>query len=385
MQEVMAALCRVALPLVVLTTVIAGCAGGEQPTYQSGGAGAFGIELAPAGTAAGTPPAPPAATTAAGPVAKAAARPKPVGITHALSRSCRSQLQTGESAAAGRIAKHRRLKQDITAKRRDLTRLAREHDRLRAALKPAYRKALRHRTNANIDAYNSLVRRSQSAVRAYNAEVDALNREVDQANALARTFTTAQHRYERTRDTCLRRIHDWVGATAAITAALTVPAAAAGTTTPGVVCEQPEAPHRHRYDKLGFVQLGTPVIHLAASACLGLERVASRPGSLGCALQRGSDISCPPAAADAVISIVVLAHEEQHVDGVVNEAQAQCYAYQRADATARRLGVPRAVAKRVAPFTDVAFEQPGQYHSSECHRGGTYDLGLRGAPPRWTY
>jgi len=382
----MAVLRRVTLPFVVLATLIAGCAGSEQPTYQSGGAGAFGIELAPTATTPGAPPAAvPAAKTTPDAPATTTPRPKPNGITHALSRSCRSRLQTAETAAAGQIAAHRRLEDDATAKRRDLKRLAGEEDRLHAALKPAYRKALRHRTNANVDAYNSLVDRARSAVRSYNAEVDALNRQVGQANRIAHSLNTAQHRYERTRDTCLRRIHDWAGATAAIDAALSAPAAAAGTTVPGVVCEQPEAPHRHRYDELGFVQMGTPVIHLAAATCLALERVVTRPRSLACALQRGRDLHCPLAAADAVIAIVVLAHEEQHVDGIANEAQAQCYAYQRAAATARQLGVPRTVAKRVAPFTDVAFEQPSEYHSSECHRGGTYDLALPGAPAQWSF
>jgi hypothetical protein len=133
------------------------------------------------------------------------------------------------------------------------------------------------------------------------------------------------------------------------------------------------------------VQLGTPVIHLAASTCLALERVLDRPRSLACAQHTGREVPCPRGAGDAVIAIVVLAHEEQHVDGIANEAEAQCYAYQRAAATARALGVGTAMARRVAPFTHHAFRQPPEYHSSECRDGGRYDLQLPGAPRSWSY
>ena len=86
-----------------------------------------------------------------------------------------------------------------------------------------------------------------------------------------------------------------------------------------------------------------------------------------------------------MFAIVVLAHEEQHVDGVLNEAQAQCYAYQRAAGTARKLGVGRAVAREHRPVHRRRVRPAPEYHSSECHAGGTYDLDLPGAPARWSY
>ena len=163
---------RVALALVVLATLVAGCAGSSDGTYSAPADLGLGVDP---GSAA---PAAPTQAAAATPAAKARAKAKADGIARRLSRSCRSQLRRTDTTAAARIAELRGLKQEITATRRDLKRRAREQEQLRATMKAAYRRALAHRTNANVGAYNALVARGRTAVSAYNTRVDALNRTI---------------------------------------------------------------------------------------------------------------------------------------------------------------------------------------------------------------
>jgi hypothetical protein len=89
--------------------------------------------------------------------------------------------------------------------------------------------------------------------------------------------------------------------------------------------------------------------------------------------------------AAAVVSLVTLAHEEQHVDGVFDEATAQCYALQRTRLAGIAAGVPDAVARRIAAYTNEAIDQPREYHSSECRRGGGLDVRVPGAPAAWIF
>jgi len=81
-----------------------------------------------------------------------------------------------------------------------------------------------------------------------------------------------------------------------------------------------------------------------------------------------------------IVAVVTLAHEEQHIDGITDEAKAQCYALQRADVVGRRLGLPAHVAARIATFTKQSITQPPEYRSRECRRGGALDLRL---PAGW--
>jgi len=52
---------------------------------------------------------------------------------------------------------------------------------------------------------------------------------------------------------------------------------------------------------------------------------------------------CEPSRAEAALALTTVAHEAQHVDGVWNEAQAECYGLQTADSVATALEVARAL------------------------------------------
>ena len=131
---------------------------------------------------------------------------------------------------------------------------------------------------------------------------------------------------------------------------------------------------------------GDRLIHLTARVCLDLERILIAPASLGCV--RGADApyaTCTPAAEDSLVAIATLAHEQQHVDGVDDEAAAECYALQRSRLTAVALGLPTAVAAQVGEFSHQRFDPPPEYHSRQCYSGGTLDLRLADAPASWSY
>jgi hypothetical protein len=86
----------------------------------------------------------------------------------------------------------------------------------------------------------------------------------------------------------------------------------------------------------------------------------------------------------ATHAIEVLTHESEHlagVDGIENEARADCYAAQRMHITARLLGRPLADARAMGGFY-VRVQQPSlppEYRSPECRNGGAFDLRLHDA------
>lgn len=124
-----------------------------------------------------------------------------------------------------------------------------------------------------------------------------------------------------------------------------------------------------------FDEHGRPgdMTSLSASTCSGLERVwRGQERSFACLAHGG----CDRGTLAGVSGIVTLAHEAWHLRGVVNEAQAQCYAVQSTEGVARALGVPAAdahlIAARVA--LDDARAPLGEYHSPQCRPGGELDL-----------
>jgi hypothetical protein len=114
--------------------------------------------------------------------------------------------------------------------------------------------------------------------------------------------------------------------------------------------------------------------HLAAGTCSSLERLwrAEPPPTFACLLDR----SCTRDALEAVDALVTLAHESWHLRGYANEAQAQCYAVQTSELTARLFGVAPRDARLVALYVAArdAAAVRDDYHSVECRRGGRYDL-----------
>jgi hypothetical protein len=83
-------------------------------------------------------------------------------------------------------------------------------------------------------------------------------------------------------------------------------------------------------------------------------------------------------------AIVVLAHESFHLAGVTNEAQTQCYAVQRTELAASRLGATPERARAIAEWALDASPRtlPQDYWQPEaCRDGGVWDL--RPDSPRW--
>jgi hypothetical protein len=72
----------------------------------------------------------------------------------------------------------------------------------------------------------------------------------------------------------------------------------------------------------------------------------------------------------------VLAHESIHLSGIQDEAQADCYGFQKTAFVAEELGASPGEARRYAELAVLEREQtaPPEYRSQECHDGGLLDL-----------
>lgn len=245
------------------------------------------------------------------------------------------------------------------------------------SLKQPYEASLK-RVNLAIDASNAAVTRLNKEIAAFNAKTDAANR-------LLAADDKAGDKADAVESRCLRSITDWNLAVARIEARLEAAARSAGSGSPAIDCESPRkwaateqsAPG---YERAGSASPGVAIIHLAPRTCSALARLVSHPTRLACVAKSRDSSLCPPSLESEALAVVTLAHEEQHVDGVANEAKAQCYALQRARVTARQLGLPDQAAARVAAFTKHSITQPPAYRSSECRRGGILDLHL---PAGW--
>ena len=73
------------------------------------------------------------------------------------------------------------------------------------------------------------------------------------------------------------------------------------------------------------------------------------------------------------------------MDGILDEAAAECYALQRTPLAAVAAGLPDDVAGRVAQYTHRAIDQPREYHSAQCRDGGSLDVNVTGEPARWSF
>jgi hypothetical protein len=131
-------------------------------------------------------------------------------------------------------------------------------------------------------------------------------------------------------------------------------------------------------DLLGYVRIGTRVANLAPSICYALHRaryLAWEP-DFGCiSASRKADVPlCPPRINELIRAAATVAHEAQHVSGIVNEKRAECFGLQSAALVAQRLGVPPSVSDHVAWYAWHFSEAPKPYQSRECRNGGRLDL-----------
>jgi hypothetical protein len=246
-------------------------------------------------------------------------------------------------------------------------------------------KALKLPVDAGIRSFDRAVDAANATVGRYNhaiADANAANRS---ANRLIAAEDAAGKHSEATETRCLAHITDWSLAVARIETRLAPAARSAGKLDVSVSCDSPadwatSGDREPGYEREGYVLNGQSIIHLSPTTCSALARLVSHPAQLACVAATAHHPLCPPSLESEAIAVVTLAHEEQHVDGIADEAKAQCYALQRADVVARRLGLPARVAERIATFTKQSITQPPEYRSSECRRGGALDLHL---PAGW--
>jgi len=114
---------------------------------------------------------------------------------------------------------------------------------------------------------------------------------------------------------------------------------------------------------LGFAGINGNRVNLAPDVCAALVELGYRVA--------------PPGDAYALATAVVtLSHEAQHSKGFAREAEAECYAIQVAHRAARQLGAGRTyAASLVRVYWRHYAEELPYYRSTECHKGGSLDLG----------
>ena len=246
--------------------------------------------------------------------------------------------------------------------------------------------ALKLPFDASVRSFDHAVDTANATVRLYNRAIAAANAANRAANRLIAAEDTAGKRSEATENHCLERITDWPVAVTRIEQRLAPAARGAGKVDASVSCDSPgdwakSGDREPGYEREGYVLNGQSIIHLSPTTCSALARLVSHPAQLACAAATLHHPLCPPGLAAEAIAVVTLAHEEQHIDGITDEAKAQCYALQRADIVGRRLGLPARVAARIATFTKQSITQPPEYRSRECRRGGALDLRLAAGWP----
>ena len=239
--------------------------------------------------------------------------------------------------------------------------------------------------DASVAGYDRAVSAANATVERYNREIVAATAAGRAANRLIAAEDAAGRRAEATETACLARVADWSLAVRRIEGRLAPAARSAGKVDPSISCDSPgdwarSGEREPGYERAGYVLNGQSAIHLSPTTCSALARLVSHPARLACVASTLHHPLCPPGLETEAIAVVTLAHEEQHVDGIADEAKAQCYALQRADEVGRRLGLPARVAARLATFTKQSITQPPEYRSSDCRRGGALDLRL---PAGW--
>jgi hypothetical protein len=75
----------------------------------------------------------------------------------------------------------------------------------------------------------------------------------------------------------------------------------------------------------------------------------------------------------------VLAHESIHLSGVRDEAEADCFGFQKTAFVAEQLGASQEEAQRYAELAVIerSHTAPPEYRSPDCHDGGLLDLDRR--------
>ena len=91
---------------------------------------------------------------------------------------------------------------------------------------------------------------------------------------------------------------------------------------------------------------------------------------------RHATSACDERVHDVVLAVHLLSHEAQHLRGVLDEAAADCYAFQTDALVAEELGATPEQARLVAAHLAATIPAitPDRYHSDQCFPGGALDL-----------
>lgn len=112
------------------------------------------------------------------------------------------------------------------------------------------------------------------------------------------------------------------------------------------------------FNLAGFVYRGSSTINLEVRVCKNLKSYLKYPDE---------------ANSEELFSLHVLTHEAMHVAGELNEALADCKAYQRNHRMAELLGVPGYVAAKNAVDIHRDRSKRHPYYSTQCEPGMAMD------------
>jgi hypothetical protein len=123
-----------------------------------------------------------------------------------------------------------------------------------------------------------------------------------------------------------------------------------------------------------YMNRGTYRVHLSPSICATLARL----------VYEDVHVRKDPWPEQLAWSVGALAHEAQHVRGVLNEIKAECYGVQSIGATVEALGRTSEEGRYLASlyWRSTYLARDPQYRSDDCRNGGRLDLHpLTGAWP----
>jgi hypothetical protein len=241
-------------------------------------------------------------------------------------------------------------------------------------------------------AHREAVLRHGRLVDEHNRLVAELNRAIEALNARGREHGELHREWRRTLEGCVEETERLPEHQAAYVAELERVLAEPAT---GIAGREATAhcagsagwPERDGEERvLGYVRQGESRIHLAPEVCHALHVLLhlESPPELECLEHSRTDDRrrCPPDVELLVRSLSTVAHEAQHVAGVVDEAEAECYGLQEAHRVGERLGLEPRTAHLAAWYAWSFPQTPPDYQSPECRPGGALDRRPEGAA-RW--
>ncbi len=291
---------------------------------------------------------------------------KPIRAARRNARLARAELSSrqtkltdAEQALAAFQAAHpeRALPSDLYAQWQDL----------RAGYESAY------------ESYRTASQAHRRTVRAHNRLVGRRNAIVRKLNRQARAYSQLAREHRSLLRSCLTEERQLVEAEAPFVRQLEGRLAAATTT----LAERPATVECSFADwsggenVAGYVTAGSSVVHLAPEICYTLHRllVLGDAPDLACLERSRKEQAqlCSLEGTLAAAALQTVAHEAQHVAGITDEAEAECYGLQTVEDAARLLDVG-AETQSLAWYAWRLLRRPAAYRSEECKAGGELDL-----------